>query len=369
MSRSSVVEHRSPGQVFEGHVLEPDLALAGRQSLRAGPVRHLLGLVQHLEDALARRGRALRLADPHAERAERGDQQREVEVEGDEPAGRERAGGDHLRADEQHRGLRQQRDERDQRHVLRALPVRLQRLLEDELGAQPELLLLRRLLCERLDHVDSDDVLLDDRGHVGQLLLDLAERRVRHVAVAVGERDQHRRGREHDQRQLPLEEEQHAAHQQDGEHVLEEEDQPVAEEEPDSLEVDGGAGHELAGLVAVVEAERQPDQVRVDAAAHVHLDVERLAAGDEPAAEHQHRADQAEGEDGDDRQPEGVGVMMLERPVDHGAPGHVDERDRRGLRAKGEQAETARPARYGFRKPSRRKKIVRCRSGSTTFEI
>ena len=138
-----------------------------------------------------------------------------------------------------------------------------------------------------------------------------------------------------------------AAHQQDGEHVLEEEDQPVAEEEPDSLEVDGGAGHELAGLVAVVEAERQPDQVRVDAAAHVHLDVERLAAGDEPAAEHQHRADQAEGEDGDDRQPEGVRVMMLERPVDHGAPGHVDERDRRGLRAKGEQARDgqARPVR------------------------
>ena len=62
----------------------------------------------------------------------------------------------------------------------------------------------------------------------------------------------------------------------DGEDVLEEEDQAVAEEEADALEVDGRARHQLAGLVAVVEAEREPDEPRVEPVAHVHLDAERL---------------------------------------------------------------------------------------------
>ena len=57
-----------------GRVLERDVLEARRgprpagSSTRAGPVGDLLGLVDHLEDPLAGRGRALRLADPHAER-------------------------------------------------------------------------------------------------------------------------------------------------------------------------------------------------------------------------------------------------------------------------------------------------------------
>ena len=179
---------------------------------------------------------------------------------------------------------REQRDERDERDVGRALPVRAQRLLEDELRAVPELRLLGRLLRERLHDVDADDVLLGDRRHVGEPLLHVAERRMRDVAVAVRERDEQRRHREHDERELPLEEEEDDGHRDDGEHVLEEEDQAVAEEEAHALEVDGRARHQLAGLVAVVEAEREPDEMRVHAAAHVHLDVERLPAGDEAAA-------------------------------------------------------------------------------------
>ena len=96
---------------------------------------------------------------------------------------------DHPRADEQHGRLREQRHERDQRHVRRALPVRPQRLLEDALRADVELLLLRGLLCERLDDVDADDVLLGDGRDVGELLLHVAQRRMRDVAVAVRERD------------------------------------------------------------------------------------------------------------------------------------------------------------------------------------
>ena len=70
-----------------------------------------------------------------------------------------------------------------------------------------ELLLLGRLLRERLDDVDADDVLLRDGRDVGELLLHVAQRRVRDVAVAVRDRDEERHDREHDEREPPLEEE------------------------------------------------------------------------------------------------------------------------------------------------------------------
>ena len=180
---------------------------------------------------------------------------REEEVEGDERAHGERAVRDHPRADEQDGRLREQRQEREKRHVGRSLPVGADRLREERLVPAAELLLLGRLLRERLHDVDADDVLLRDRRDVGELLLHVAERRVRDVAVAVGDRDEERRHREHDERELPLEEEEDDGDRDDGEGVLEEEDQSVAEEEPHALQVDRRARHQLAGLVAVVEAE------------------------------------------------------------------------------------------------------------------
>ncbi len=111
----------------------------------------------------------------------------------------------------------------------------------------------------------------------------------------------------------------------------------VAEEEAHALEVDGRARHQLAGLVAVVEAERQPDEVRVHAAAHVHLDVERLLAGEEAAARHQRGAHDTDAGDQADDDPEPVRVMADERLVDDPAPRQPDERDLCGLRADGEE--------------------------------
>src|SRR6266487_1979285 len=226
-------------------------------------------------------------------------------------------GGDHARADEQHCRLSDERHPRDQGDVEGALPVRLDRLVEDRLGTGPELLALARLLCERLDDVDADDVLLGDGGDVGELLLDLAQSRVRDVAVAVCEDDQYRRDRERDQSQLPLEEEQHPGDEDDREDVLEEEDQAVAEEEAHALEVDGRPRHQLAGLVAVVEAEREPDEACIEALAQVHLDRERLPARDQPAAEHQNCANDPQRDDGADVHPQLVRVARSERVVDH----------------------------------------------------
>ena len=85
--------------------------------------------------------------------------------------------------------------------------------------------------------------------------------------------------------------------------MLEEEDEAVAEEEAHALQVDGRARHQLAGLVAVVEAERESEQLRVELVAHVELDAERLAAGDQPPAHHEERAGEPDGEDREDEPP------------------------------------------------------------------
>jgi hypothetical protein len=331
-----VLEHRAAGEVFEGHALEPDGAGAGRQLEGLRTVRDLLGLVHHLEDPLARRGRTLGLADPHTERPKGLNEHPEVEVEGDERAHRQTPALDHLCAPEQHARLGEHRHEGDQRHVERALAVRLQRLSEDGLGARAELVLLGRLLRERLDDVNADDVLLGDGRDVGELLLDIAQRRVRDVAVAVGEHDQERNDRERDQRQLPVDEEEDCRHREDDEHILEEEDQAVAEEEAYALEIDGRARHQLAGLVAVVETERKTDEPGVETVAHIHLDAERLASGDQAAPDHQRCLQETEGDDCPDEDPECVGIARLDRLV-HDPPRDPDEPDLRGLRADGEQ--------------------------------
>ena len=117
---------------------------------------------------------------------------------------RQAAAGDHPAADEQHGRLREQRHEREQRHVERALPVRPHALGEDGLRPPRELRRLVLLLRERLDDVDADDVLLGDRRDVGHLLLHVAQDRMRDVAVAVRERDDERRDRERDERQPPV---------------------------------------------------------------------------------------------------------------------------------------------------------------------
>ena len=69
----------------------------GGSSTASGRLGDVLRLVDDLEDPLAGGGRALRLADPHAERAQRHDEHAEVEVERDEAADRQLAVVDHAR--------------------------------------------------------------------------------------------------------------------------------------------------------------------------------------------------------------------------------------------------------------------------------
>ncbi len=327
-----VADDRTARQILERDALEPDLAGPRRQLHRAGAVGDLLRLVHDLEDALARRGRTLGLPDPHAERSQRHHEHSEVEVERHEVADGEASVRHHPGAGEQHARLREQRHERDQRDVEGALPVRLHGLAEDRLGAGVELRLLGGLLREGLDDMDADDVLLGDGRDVGELLLDLAQRRMGNVAVAVREHDENGHDSERDQGEPRLHEEEHDRHGEHGEDVLEQEDEAVPEEEADALQVDRRAGHQLAGLVAVVEAEGEPDELRVEPVSHVHLDAQGLASRDQPATDHQHGLDGAEADDRPDEDPQLARVARPDRTVDD-APGGPDQRDLRGLRA------------------------------------
>ena len=91
----------------------------------SGRVGDLLRLVEHLEDPLAGGDGALARADPHAEHPQRHDEHEHVDVERDELAERELAVDDAVPAGEEHRGLREERQEGEERHVERALARRL----------------------------------------------------------------------------------------------------------------------------------------------------------------------------------------------------------------------------------------------------
>ena len=152
--------------------------------------------------------------------------------------------------------------------------------------------------------MDADDVLLGDGGDVGHLLLHVAQDRVRDARVPVGEDDDEGRDRGRGEREAPVDDEHDRGDADDRHDVLEEEDEAVAEEEADGLEVDRRAGHELTGLVPVVEAEREAEQLRVQRVPHVELDPEGLPAGDQAAPHHEERAGEPGDQDRRRGQPE-----------------------------------------------------------------
>ncbi len=81
-----LVQHRPLRVVAERHALVAHEPAAGRQLHGVGRVDDVLGLVDDLEDPLARGRRPLRLADPHAEHAQRHHEHQDEHVELDERA-------------------------------------------------------------------------------------------------------------------------------------------------------------------------------------------------------------------------------------------------------------------------------------------
>jgi len=122
---------------------------------------------------------------------------------------------------------------------------------------------------------------LGHRGDVGELLLDVCQRRVGDVAVAVREHDEDGRDRECDQRELTLEEEEHDGHRQNRQDVLEEEDEPYPRKKRTpcrSTVAQTSAGRSDAGR----RSEREAHEMAVEPLAHFHLDGECLLSGDQP---------------------------------------------------------------------------------------
>ena len=69
--------------------------------------------------------------------------------------------------------------------------------------------------------------------------------------------------------------------------------------------------------MAVIEAEGEADEVRVEPLPHVHLHRERLSAGDQAPSGHQRRPREPEHDDRADEEPELVPVVRGESAVDH----------------------------------------------------
>ena len=113
------------------------------------------------------------------------------------------------------------------------------------------------------------------------------------------------------------------AGEEDGQRRLQDEDQAVAEEEAHGLQVDGRARHELAGLLAVEEAELELLQVLVHAVAQVELDAERHASRDQSPRDGQRQAQHARGEDDEPERRRAPPcrrrwIWSMARPVSHG---------------------------------------------------
>ena len=181
------------------------------------------------------------------------------------------------------------------------------------------------------------------------------------AAVAIGGEHDHRRDRERDEGELPAVHEEHSRHGNDSHDVLREEDQAVAEEEAHRLEVDRRSRHELARLAAVVEAERQAEEVRVSSsrrsystASACRPEITRRPYMSAPRT-------RPSADDRCDLEREHARVGAARELVDHdsGEDRHEDSRD---LRARS-RAATRRPAMRGTGggSPSRLTKVCRRR--------
>ena len=190
-SRSIPCEHRPP--VARRRSRRPRSRSRpgpGGSGLGAGRVGDLLGLVDHLEEALSRGGRALRLPDPHAEHPQRHHEHRQEQVEGEEAAERaDRRARPCAPPRSAPRAWASDRQEREQRHVERALACSRARSARRRSPEARSNCACRRSSCANdlttwTPTIDSSATVATSR----ELLLDVAQHGMRDVAVAVRDR-------------------------------------------------------------------------------------------------------------------------------------------------------------------------------------
>ncbi len=201
------------------------------------------------------------LRDEHPRHPQRPDAHEDVGVEGDEVTDLEVAVDHQVAAVPEDHHQRDRRQEVEERQEARSQPRRLQRAVEDRVGLRFESLDLELLGPEALHHTDAGDRLLDDAGHVAQLLLQLEHDRCDPLREA-GRRDVEER--QHPERQQRQRDALQHHHDDDRGHDEERrgEERQQDDDGVDLLDVGVGPRHELAGLGLVVEREVQPLEVR-----------------------------------------------------------------------------------------------------------
>ena len=257
------VQHlRELGAVAEADVLEVDAPLDPRQLERAGRVDDLRLLVEHADDLVQRRDRGEERVVELRELLDRVEEVREVEREGEERAGGHVAVVDEPAAvaeDDRRRGRREQVDGGEVDRVQDGrLVVRGAVAVVDAV----ERLLLHRLARERLDDAHARDVLRERGRDEAEPLADAAVGAVRAAAEPGGHerhRDEHRQRRE---REPPVEEEEDDGGAEQEQRVLDQARDAVGDELVERLDVVRDPADDHAGAVALVEAEREPLQVR-----------------------------------------------------------------------------------------------------------
>ena len=316
------MEHGRAVVVGERDAPQLDATVAGRKRRGIRWRRHPWPAVEDLEYTGTRRNRALRHPECDPEHPNRRCQQRDVAVERDELANRDRPVDRLAAAHDEHPRETQVREEADERVVERAQPGRDHRLVEDPARGVGEPRQLALLPGEGLDQPDARDALLGLSRELGDPLLHLLAGGPVAPAVAVRGPQHEWSGEEGDPGEAGVHREHHPGRHEDRDRRLRDEEQPVAEEEAHGLQVHGGARHELPGLLSVEERDLERLQVRVHPVAEVELDAQRDAARDETPGHAEPEPEKAGRQQHADQRPE-VGSAVPD-PVD-GLPD--DERD------------------------------------------
>ena len=320
-----VAQHLGAVVVAERHAAHLDPAAAGRQRLGARGRGQLRLAVQDLEHAVARGHRALGHAQRHAEHAHRAGQHDHVAVEGHEVADGDGAVDGLAPAHQQDGRQPELGQEADEGVVEGAQPGGDHRLVEHPRDGLVEAVHLARLLREGLDHAHAAHVLLGLGRQLGDALLDLLRGGPVQAPVAGGRPDDQRhRGQRH-RGQDRVHRDHHHGGDHDGQQRLHHEDQAVAQEEAHRLQVHRRARHQLAGLLAVEEAQLQRLQVAVHPVAQVELHAQRDAAGHQPAHHAEDQAQHARGHHHAAQQPQRVAALadVVDRAADQERDQHA----------------------------------------------
>ena len=298
-------QHRvAAPEIAERHVVELHVTADAAERFRVRPVFDLISGVENLEDPLGGGGRLRHQVDDEAELTHRQEHVGQVEAELLPFADGERPSDDLPATEVQHRGLPEIGDQEHDGKQERERPRHLQLLGQQCVGGAAEAHLFLWLAAESAHHLESGDVLLQDRVERTDAHLDGHEERLRDRAEEQEHAKCDGQDGQDDQGEGRIAEPQHEQRGDQQDERLEREDQALADEEAHFLDVVRGADHQLAGLGAIQIAERQALDSGEQLVAKIEGDVLGDALGVVLLAKGEHSANGTEDDDRDHRAKE-----------------------------------------------------------------